>query len=83
MGLVSVTHPGTHEIPFVHGTVTGTHALHSCIFTSPRDLCRDSRPHTPSPAHWLCPMSPREKAGGVPEHRGLDGRLKGPGRVQV
>lgn len=48
----------------VHSTVTGTQALHSCmhscVFTSPGDLRRDSHPPTPSPAHWVCP-APAEK----------------------
>lgn len=34
---------------------------HSCVFTSPRDLRRDSHPHTPCPAQLALPCPPEKK----------------------
>lgn len=59
----------TLELPRAHRPIiVGTHESHSRVhtrvFTCPCDLHMDSRPHphTPSPAHWLCPvLRPPEK----------------------
>lgn len=78
--------PPPPETPRGHCTTGDTLAshpsLHMCVPPCPRDRRGDSRPHPPPPAHSSA-LPPREKARGVPEHRGPDGGRKGPGSVQV
>lgn len=65
VGLISITPPPhTLQVLCVHCTITCLHEshTHAHVFTCPRDLHRDSRPHphTPCPAHWLCPAPQRK-----------------------
>lgn len=86
MGLIGITHPGA--LRFLcpqhrhrHTSIALMHAL--MCFHKPRRSPQGFPPTDTLPSSLGLPCPRREEAGGVPEHRRLDGGLKGPGCVQV
>ena len=86
MGLVSITHSGALRfLVYTAPSQAHKHCTHACthVFSQAQEISAGIPTHTHPPQLTGSALPRREEAGGVPEHRRLDGGLKGPGCVQV
>ena len=85
MGLVSVTHRALRFLVYTVPSQAHSHCTHARtpVFSQAHEISAGIPTHTHPAQLTGSVLPPREEAGGVPEHRGLDGGFEGPGCVQV